>query len=1113
MSGKEAESKRDASSGKTSRWMVVALLIAAIVFLVRFIASQTVGEQVRRHVEQLLRDRYPDLSVTIGRGRYEPNTGLIFNDIRFAVPLENPSVSSDQITSLSQRLGLSSGSSRELVNIEQIAIVASPDLNKLLDKKNPLVTQRVVVSGVRANAWMDSSGKVSLESLWPPPKFGDVACPRLEIRNAKVFIHNESSQTRPIEIDLAETVILKHAGGQSDGAVGAGGSMETCSTTVTSKGTATFADQLAIHIDSVGQQSDIRGEVRGAKFSSDLIQRVPEPFRSKLAPLNGLELLADTTVVARIEPGKPINFATRSKIHDGRFRHPKSSMPIKDIRGILSCDPGGATLTSCQAFWGEARLKLDGQIVSYSQPLRGQFDVSAYNLMLDQRLAAVLPQRMEAGWKKFEPRGLIDVPKAHFDVFGDHIQTTAEVTCKGVDLVYDKFPYPVRQMTGSLSVRDNRARSELMSGRIGGQLMQCLFDMPTKPDSTDARVFSVAMDGPIAIDGELLQSLSPRGAQTTKLETFIRSLNPLGAVHLIRGTIRTDSDGTKHQDMELRVSDGTLRFKEFPYPLYNVTGDVRVVDEQVSLVGFQGSNANGGLIHCEGDYRIPPRESQTPSVPPSLGLSLALEFDATRIALDEALRSSLPEASRQTWDNLSPSGVLDSLKIKLTREHPTSKLNLDVAARQFDSKRIGSDTLRLQPVALPYRLDIVEGAVRFQGGQVYIDSIQAEHGRSFVSADGGCRQLSDGRWLLSIDVHNGSRLIADAELVNALPEQMRGAMRGLNLRGPVGMSGLTETLLSSQQFPDPVFGWDLLLQLEGNRIGDVGPVHGLRGELSIKGRKNAQGIAADGEVRIDSLHANDLQITHLRGPFQIRDDRLRLGGFSRDGSFAEPIEGRMFDGTMRMDGNVVLSDASFNVRLALIQAKVPVLLAELGQGRHELTGTLVASMNLEGLLGTRDLLRGQGRATVENANLYQVPVLMQLLNVLSITPTEDVAFTNADLEFRLSEDEIVFDDLKLWGSLIALHGKGTLDRRRELDLTFNTRVSPRNTFTRILRPLMDQRYTLWTVDVTGPVDDLHIERRALDGVGHTIEMLFQGMNTGTDTKRKDRSAGTGRMLQ
>ncbi|MEL7337829.1 MAG: hypothetical protein AAFN70_16665, partial [Planctomycetota bacterium] len=278
-------------------------------------------------------------------------------------------------------------------------------------------------------------------------------------------------------------------------------------------------------------------------------------------------------------------------------------------------------------------------------------------------------------------------------------------------------------------------------------------------------------------------------------------------------------------------------------------------------------------------------------------------------------------------------------------------------------------------------------------------------------------------------------------------------------------------------------------------------------------RNRCDAIAATGEVRIDSFHIDDLQITQLRGPYQIRDDRLRLGAVAGDGVTPIPIEGRLFDGTMRVDGDVVLSDASFNVRLALIGAQMPVLLADLGHGDNDLTGTLTADMSLEGLLGTRDLLRGEGQAAIKDANLYQLPVLVQLLNVLSISPTEDAAFTNAELQFDLNEDQFQFNKLSLWGSLIALHGHGTLDRRHELDLTFNTAVSPRNLFTRVFRQLKDDRYTLLTVDVTGPLENPAIQRRALDNVGQTLERILPGMNNGAESNRKDRSAGIGRMFQ
>ena len=216
MSGKEAESKDIAPSGKSSRWMVVALLIAAIVFIIRFIAPQTVGEQVRRHVEQTFRDHYPDLEISIGRGRVEPNIGLILDDIRIMQPRKSESAATRRARTLSDRLGITADSSRELVRIGQIVVVASADISKLLEKENPLVTQRIVISGVRAQAWLDDDGKLSLESLWPLPTFGKVACPRMEVRNAKLVLANESADSRPIEIDVAQAVILKHFACETD---------------------------------------------------------------------------------------------------------------------------------------------------------------------------------------------------------------------------------------------------------------------------------------------------------------------------------------------------------------------------------------------------------------------------------------------------------------------------------------------------------------------------------------------------------------------------------------------------------------------------------------------------------------------------------------------------------------------------------------------------------------------------------------------------------------------------------------------------------------------------------------------------------------------------------
>ena len=136
--------------------------------------------------------------------------------------------------------------------------------------------------------------------------------------------------------------------------------------------------------------------------------------------------------------------------------------------------------------------------------------------------------------------------------------------------------------------------------------------------------------------------------------------------------------------------------------------------------------------------------------------------------------------------------------------------------------------------------------------------------------------------------------------------------------------------------------------------------------------------------------------------------------------------------------------------------------------------------------------------------LYKLPFLVQVLNLLRISASEDYTHSpDGEVEFTLFGDSLTFSDMQLWGDLVSLQGGGTLDRRRELDLTFNTRVSPNNSFTRVFRPLKSRRYTLWTIDVRGPMSNPHVERRALDGVSQTLGRWFPGMSQNEGVKSPD----------
>ena len=1069
--------------------MTAALIAAAAVFLVRSIAPQTLGEQVRRHLVKQLQAHYQDHEVTIRRGRYEPNLGFIFEDILVSDAPQQHGIN---------RWMASESDQGDSLSIDRLIVLADAKPKKLLDQENPFVTRRVIVDGIKINSRLADDGKPTIASLWPPPAMGPCA-PRMEIRDASIRL--QADQRDPIDFHFSDLVVVAHPDSDAESA---GRTRKS----IAAKGSCHFAKSISAQAESGPDGWVLKGTIKKTQLNADLLQRLPAGLRRQLSSAAGLQCLCDVTLAAAKRGQSPIDFHVKTNVLDGRLEHRYLPMPLTHLRGLVSARPDGITIQACQASLGDAVVRMSGQAGGLSWPMPLELNVSATSVMLSDQLAAALPTPQRAKWDRVQPQGRVDIVDGKIVHRGGVWSASGSIQCKGVDVRMANFPYPVHQLVGRIEINDGVATCRAMTGRAGGRRLQCGFQFPILPTVKKEKLFVLATDGAIAIDETLISALTPRAMPQSKLESFVRALRPRGAVLLHRATFKTDVSGKKTRSIDMDLMDSHLRYEQFPYPLYNVSGNLRVEDDLLTLSKFHGVNANAGRILCDGSYLMPRVATASTAAADS---ALHLRFRGAKIPMDDSLRSSLPESAQKTWDAISPSGVLDHLDVIVAQNGAGKPLNLSVSAVESKLEQLSNKVLSVRPGALPYRLDITDGSVRYDGRQVFIDSIKARHDGTRIAADGSCRQDPGGQWRFSLNIHSGSRLDPNPELIAALPNEMRGAMNRLQLRGPVNIRGRTDILLSDQKHPHTSMDWDVVLQLEGNRFGDVGPVHSMRGELSIRGRRNERGLLAGGFLRLDSMHVNDLQLTAIRGPYSVQDDKLRLGReptAKQDATSQEQsIRGRLFDGMIELKGEVLLSSASFDVGIGLVDAQVPTLLADLGQGRSELTGTFAGNLNLEGTLGTTDLLRGNGAAKVSGANLYQLPLLVQLLNLLRITPTEDVAFTDADVLFSIVEDRINFDDLKLWGDLVSLHGSGTMNWRQELDLTFNTRVSPKTTFSRIMKPLGGQRYTIWDVDVRGPLNDPAVELRPLESVGQTLERIFPAIGPQSKSKNREETAG------
>ena len=1079
----------------------------AVVFVVYTLTPQTVGETARRHVLKVFQEHYPAHVVSLRRGYFDKNIGFVFEDLRIVDPLAV----------------IDGGQHSELVRIERLTVEADLDTGKLGSGGLPLNTHRVLLDGVHVNTRLLQDGTPSISELLPMPEFGPVT-PRMEIRRLRVHLVDRDSKSRPMIATFPEVLFVRtpNGEGRTDDAI-------------TFRGSTDFANSLVLQVNTSSRGVDVRGVVKGAYLSRDLFDRLPPQWRKQVREVRDLQCIGDTSfAVHRSSTGK-LDYKLTTTIHEGRFSHQAIPQPISQLRGIVICDPNGVSIQTSQFMFGDSLVRTSGRIHGHGWPCNADLQINAGNIMLDERLAAALPAKMQANWHKFSPYGRVDIEGKLLHE-GLQWKLDGHVTCKGVDVQYDRFPYPVENLFGKVEVRDGMAVAERLGGTIGSNQMQCAFRIPVKPGVTLEKAFAITTDGPIPIDATLLKSMSPRDGPTSKLEAFTRSLRPRGSLHLVTALLTTDANGRSSRKIDLRVSDGYIRYEKFRYPLYKVTGKLQVEDDVVKLDDLSGVSANGHDVVCRGSYRIAGKSQQpggtinTAVGKPATAMPshLKLQFDATNVLMDDSLRNSLPEDARRIWDSISPTGSLDQLTVNLEQHGSGGKLHLQLGAKQFETDLVTSRTLSLRPSSLPYRIDVTAGSVFYDGSTVKLISLKGRHDASMLSANGICRQNAQGRWELTLNLHTGSRLLPDVELIAAMPAQMREGMKALQLRGPIGVSGATRIALPDAMHMNPELDWDIALQLEGNRIAEVGPVHSMRGSVRVTGRQDDRGIFANGNIQIDSMHVYDLQLTNIQGPFSVANTMLYLGSPARETKSMDTVaagnskkselqdnklHGNLFGGTLEMDGKVQLSTGDFDVIVSLDDAMVPNILADFGQNGNDMSGRLRGRTRLFGKLGNVSMLRGEGWSLVRDATLYKLPLMDQVMELLRIKKPDEQdysALTDAELHFELFGETITFDKINVSGELIALKGYGKLDNRQELDVSFQTQVNPRNTLMGLLT--LGEEYTLWTIDVRGPLHALTYQRRALEGVEETLEMIFPAISDDSQEIAREPKTGLGNWL-
>lgn len=1030
------------------KWCLLAAVVGAVAAVPYF--CQQVDARIHCRLLTELRQHYADLDISIRSARLIEGRGIEIRDLLIVEPD-------------------AAGPRAELIHLPEIFITCNTELAQLAS--GDLEVTRVAIRRPTLRLTRRPDGTWSGARLLPLPKFGTTP-PEVAIEGGTVEIFDPTRN--PAATQTLRNINLHMAGpGAAEGETPPGHRRRVEGTW---EGDLVKQAALQGWVDPQQSTWNIRGSAEGVEITPSLVALAPSQWREKLDRQTSVQGRANVEFqLARPGPPEPaeLQFSATARIIGGRVDDPRLPNPITDLAAQLTVDNGGIAVKGLSARSGPSTLHLESlRVAGWDAASPLSLEAGIEQLELNSALLNVLPASLRDQWPKYLPSGRVSA-KLNASYDGQRWHQNLSVACLDVAFRFHKFPYPMQHARGNVALRDDVLTVDLHA--LAGNQPMSISGRIEHPQTAPLGGFTIeTLKGPgLAVDEVLLRAMEE------KPQAILRSLSPRGRVS-VKMELWNDAPGAPtHKHLLAQVLDGAIRYERFPYPLGGIHGTLEMADDQWSFRDLVGSN-DTGTVRCHGRF------GDTPE-----GKQLLLTFNGGNIALEEELRDALGRPTiERLWRELRLQGTVDleELTIRYCPQFPPPQ-RLRISLRAVPQP----GTTSIEPVNFPYRLENLRGTLVYRDGHVTIDSLRAEHGEVRLVGKVTCDFQPDGNWGLRLDDLSVDQLEIDREFVRHLPERFKEAVRQWNPGGSVHLRGSLSAGRGGGP-DDPVEAdWNLQLVTSQGSIQFGVPLENIHGAVRLVGGFHQGRLHSRGELDIDSLTYDDVQFTRITGPIWIDDRRVLLGTSVEPPANERPrsVSGQVFGGTLYGDGWIMLgATPRYRFRTRLFQADLTQTAQEVLAGRQNLRGNVYATAEIWGEGQSLNALGGRGHVRLRDADIYELPVMIALLKLLSVREPDSSAFSEADIDFVIEGSHIYLNPIQFRGDVISLVGRGEMDFHARVDLTFGTRLGRGQLNLPLLREILggagDQIVVL---HVEGPAHHPQVWREPLPAVNKVLQQL------------------------
>ena len=655
------------------------------------------------------------------------------------------------------------------------------------------------------------------------------------------------------------------------------------------------------------------------------------------------------------------------------------------------------------------------------------------------------------------------------------------------------FPYPLDHLSGQLHVRDGyvdlqdvRLRRDAATLAVDGRVT-----WTTGPGAADPRPDLSLVARNVPLDEALLAVLPPAAGRLARRNNVAGLLDVDGRVTAghppgwrLRPPPAAAGAATPDvaYDLDVALHHGAARTG--PFAVTDVTAAVTVRPEAITI---RAAHARRGAADLAA--------TGTVDLPPDRPALVRLAGSAHDLPLDGPLHDLLPPPAVRAWDALAPRGTVDADLACTVVADDVTPADYRVTVRPRD--------LTVCPVAAPYRLDHVGGTVTVDPVHVEVAAVHGTHGRASLTLSGHGLTDHPDRWDLSLATRD---LPVDDDLRRALPPAIRTAVDRTRFHGTMDLDLPTLNYRGTNGTGTDAADLDIggTARASGASL-DIGvPVDRVAGGTAFDARVRSGRLAAvRGDLDLDTLSLADRPITHLRAHFDqpAGSDTVRLTDVRADvagGQMAGRVDLRFppdptTPGPSTTAPTTGPSGGGYAVTLALTDADVAALAGSAVAASRPVHGRLSASLDLQGDWADPASRRGRGDVLVAGQDMYQIPLVLGLLEVTDLALPTAAPFDRATARYAVDGRRVTFEQLQVRGDGLVMTGAGWLDfATRRVRMNFTTDA------TRTVRvPLLHDLWQgakgeLLQIQVRGTVQEPRVSAASLHTFTTTVDEVFRG---------------------